>query len=41
MYGDEEYEEEGEELVGDEDIDGEMEAYGEEHMLEEERVNRH
>ena len=30
MYEDEEYEEEGEEMVGDEDIDGEMEAYGEE-----------
>ena len=41
MYGDEEYGDEGEEMVGDEDIDGEMDAYGEEHMMAEERVNRH
>lgn len=40
MY-DEEYEDDGEEMVGDEDIDGEMDAYGEEHMMAEEGVNRH
>ena len=39
MY-DEEYEDDGEEMVGDEDIDGEMDAYGEEHMMAEEGVNR-
>ena len=38
---DEEYEDDGEEMVGDEDIDGEMDAYGEEHMMAEEGVNRH
>jgi hypothetical protein len=41
MYGDEEYEDEGEEMMGEEDIDGEMDGYGQEQMQQDEGVNRH